>query len=266
MKHENEPEQVEENVYEEPSIEDFLFEEDDEKVQKPIIRPIFIKIIVVLISLSLLSSIFGVWIKVFNLPSFDFLERSSVLSKEEMIQEYKQAVVTIEGNGVKGTGFNISIDGLIITNSHVIDGMNQIVVSFPNGDFYKGDVVLDEKEIDIAIVNISPEQELPYLPLAEKQKGKWNISDRVYIIGNPLAYTRIAIDGKIVSEEPNGSIKIEAPIHKGNSGSPVINEDGMVIGVIYAKSIPKVGKEDLVQGFATPIEQFSKYLTEDRTP
>jgi serine protease Do len=253
----NEYENGEKNDYEEPSLEDFLLEETD--IYRSNKRPVFIKIITLLIAFSLLSGVFGVWIKMFNLPSFEFLERSSELSQEDMIKVYKEAVVSIEGNGFKGTGFNVSVNGRIITNFHVIESMDDIVISFPNGDFYKGSVVLSEKEIDFAIVEIDTTNELPFLPLSPL--NSWEIGDRVYIIGNPLAYTRIAIDGTIVNQDLNGSIKIQAPIHKGNSGSPVINEEGQVIGVVYAKTIPKVGKEDTLQGFATPIELFSHYIS-----
>jgi serine protease Do len=245
--------------YQEPSLEDFLIDEEDDeeaiksKKQKTLIS----KMIAFVLVIALLSSIFGVWVKVFNLPSFEFLQKSSELSKEEFIQEYKGAVVSVEGNNVKGTGFNISADGKIITNYHIIETMNKITVSFPDGQFFNANVISSNKDSDFALLEIEGNG-LPSLSL--EQEGKWQQGDPVFVVGNPLAYTRIAIDGVILESDNPSTMRIEALIHQGNSGSPVINENGNVIGIVYAKMIPKVGQNDQIVGLAIPIEVFNDFI------
>jgi serine protease Do len=238
--------------YEGPTPEDFIFtkEELDEKKNRVKERNSSGKLIAFVLVMALLVSGFSVWINVFNLPSFEFLRKSNELSKIENIQSYKEAVVTIEGGNVKGTGFNISPDGFIVTNHHVIDDMLSIIVIFPHGEFYKATVKQSYPELDIALLEIEGGN-LPYLELQGQQK--WDLNDHIYVIGNPLAYSQIVMEGNIVGLDER--MRISAPIHKGNSGSPVIDSDGLVIGVVYAKTIPQLGKGEESVGLAVPIDK-----------
>ncbi|WP_078547520.1 trypsin-like peptidase domain-containing protein [Litchfieldia alkalitelluris] len=253
-------EETDYDKYEEPSLEDFKAEEDSIKDKHNPTMKFFVKVIVFLLVFSLLTGVFSVWFKMFNLPSFEFLQKSQRLSEEEIIQLSKEAIVTIEGNGIKGTGFNIAANGMIITNHHVVENMSNIVVSFPNGDFLQGEVIVSDPTIDFALVDIKTDFEYPFLELVNVNDQPWEIGEAVYIIGNPLAYHRIAIDGKIVNQDESGSLRLDALVHKGNSGSPVLNQEGKVIGVIYAKTIPAIGEGEATQGIATPINQFIHYI------
>ncbi|MCA1029766.1 serine protease [Bacillus timonensis] len=240
--------------YEEPSLEDFLPNDEDYSSHHNKSKKILTRIIVFLLVIGLLSSVLGVWVRVFNLTSIDFLQRSSRLSQEEKIQEYKESVVTIQDAYRKGTGFNIHPNGIIVTNHHVIEEMRNITVSFLSGQLYKATVLEDFPNIDIAILEIDGE-ELPFLPLQLEDIP--SLGEEIYVIGNPLIYSRIAIDGEIV-EITNRTMKITGPIEKGNSGSPVINEEGSVIGVVYAKTIPSVGTGEASNGLAVPISSIPR--------
>ncbi|MDF0725437.1 serine protease [Cytobacillus sp. S13-E01] len=239
---------------EEPSLEDFLFaEEDDEKVvKKKKQRATIGKLVVFGLVIALLLSGLGVWVQVFNLPSLAFIKKSNELSQIENIQNYKEAVVTIEGNNVKGTGFNISADGFIVTNHHVIEDLSSILVIFPKGEFFTAKVKKTYPDIDIALLEIEGTN-LPYLEL--QKNDNWSKNDHIYVIGNPLAYSQIVMEGNILGV--TNTMRISAPIHKGNSGSPVIDSDGKVIGVVYAKTIPTIGSGEESVGLAVPIDQIS---------
>jgi S1-C subfamily serine protease len=202
----------------------------------------------------------AIWPTVVNLPAFEFLAVSGRLSGKEEIKEFKKSVVTIEWDGVKGTGFNLDADGLIVTNNHVVENANLVNVHFKAGDSYKGKVIAKHPDLDIAIIDIDA-QNLPVLSITYEKS--WAQGDAVVFIGNPLAFTQIANEGEIIGSTTLTDwdvpvMVIEAPIYKGNSGSPVLNQDGNVIGVVFATlRNPGVDAEGIV-GVATP----SIYLKE----
>ncbi|WP_209122191.1 S1C family serine protease [Alkalihalobacillus sp. BA299] len=257
----NENGNIEEHEYEEPRPEDFLFDEEDEDsegVEKQKRRKAFmIKTGAIVISFFLVINVLGVWFNMFSLDALQFLRKSNELSEQEDIQLYKEAVVTIQADHAKGTGFAVSPDGLIITNHHVIDGKGKFIVSFPNGDLYEGTVIDSNEELDLAFVHVSA-NDVPYLTLEDKS-GK--IGDEIYVIGNPLMHSQIVTNGQIIENEDRLQVlKISAPIYSGNSGSPVINENGKVIGVVYARTVPSLLDEESSVGLAVPIQYVNEEL------
>lgn len=242
----------EEEHFEEPKLEDFFMteEQSEKELKRKKHRIIIGRMIAFTLAFALLISGLAVWTSVFNLPSFSFLKESNELSKIENIQDYKEAVVTIEGGNRKGTGFNISSDGQILTNYHVIENLSAITVYFANGEIFSAGVVEAFPELDIAILETDGKG-LPYLELQKNQP--WHEEDSIYVIGNPLAYNRIVMEGKI-KDSVSGQIRITAQIEKGNSGSPVIDKYGKVIGVVFAKTIPSIGSEEDSLGLVVPID------------
>ncbi|MGM0844855.1 MAG: S1C family serine protease [Bacillota bacterium] len=253
MENQNNPQSREEEEKElfsdEPDLEDFFSEEEEEAPYRKKARSLFAKVIAFAIVFSLIISVLAVWVRVFNMPSFSFLEKSNELSKIENIQDYKKAVVTLEGNGTKGTGFNIAEDGTIVTNFHVIENMSPITVVFPSGDIMNAEPIEEFPDLDIAILEVEGE-DLPYLEIQE-ERG-WRSNDAIYVIGNPLAYSQIVMEGEI--NEAGERLYLSAPIEKGNSGSPVIDSDGKVIGVVYAMTVPGIGSTKEPEGLAVPVD------------
>jgi serine protease Do len=255
-----------EDIFEEPPIEDFFRVEEvsEKEIRRKKRRRKAVKISAVILALILLINGLAIWTNVINIPALNFVKTSYRLSQKESIQTAKQAVVTIEGEGSKGTGFNIREDGLIITNSHVIEKMITIKIYFPNGEAFKGEVVQDNPELDVAILDIKGEN-LPILKLQET--ANWKEKDHIYVIGNPLAYTQIANEGEIIgltliNERQTPVMQISAPIYRGNSGSPVLTENNEVIGLVYATTIPKLASDEKASGLAVPIEQVKEVLNQ----
>lgn len=244
-----------EEHFDEPSLEDFLPNEEDKIVKDRQMKrqSLIRKFIATILVIALLISLNQVWPRVFNFSSIKFLQKSSELSKQDDIKEYKEAVVTIQDQYTKGTGFNISETGLIVTNKHVVDDMYPITVMFPNGEWMAAEIISAETDIDLAFLKINGEQ-LPHISLSEPDA--WLIQDHIYVIGNPLFHNQIVNEGSILQgSEKNSVLRLSAPIYQGNSGSPVISSaSGKVIGVVYAKSIT----EDV--GYAIPIEQVLEKL------
>jgi serine protease Do len=251
-------------LYEEPPLEDFFRVEEvsEKELKRKKRRRRWLKSGAAILALFLLINGLAIWTNVINIPALQFVKTSYRLSQKESIQTAKQAVVTIEGESSKGTGFNIREDGLIITNSHVIEKMITIKIYFPNGQAYKGEVIQDHPELDVAILDIKGEN-LPVLKLQETPN--WKEKQHIYVIGNPLAYTQIANEGEIIgltliNDRTTPVLQISAPIFRGNSGSPVLTENNEVIGLVYATTIPKLASDEKASGLAVPIEQVKELL------
>jgi serine protease Do len=249
--------------------ETFFTEEDPEEWEKEKGRrkkrkAIVMRTIATLLVLSLLISGLEVWSRFMNSAAIEFLEASNRLSRQPEVKTFKDSVVTIEWDGVKGTGFNIDSEGLIVTNEHVVENANKVKVHFNTGKSYVGKVTLKDPALDLAIIDIEANN-LPVLPIASEQEWrKWQ-GERIIFIGNPLAFTQIANEGTIVGEVVLKDwdvpvMVVEAPIYKGNSGSPIINQDGEVIGVIFATlQNPSIDTKEII-GVATPAYYIDKIL------
>lgn len=235
--------------------EDDFFNSDDDDKPKPRKKTKWITITIsVLLTLSLFSYVLAIYPKLFNMATIDFIKTSIELSKNEDVQLLKESVVLIKGENNKGTGFYYSNDGYIMTNYHVVNGQQMITVTFNDGKTYPATIINSDQQIDIAILKVE-EDELTY-PILEFE-NIWLQDEAVYIIGNPLYSSFIVNEGKIIALTTNNVIPIliiDAPVYKGNSGSPVINKDGRVVGVIYATTTIIFDGIEKKVGLAIPVE------------
>ncbi|WP_188456559.1 S1C family serine protease [Virgibacillus oceani] len=189
-----------------------------------------------LIALAMVFNLVALLPKTFSIPAIDFLITSAKLSAQDEIRTYKKAVVVVETGDSKGTGFAISSDGIILTNHHVIEGGESVSVAFPNNQFYHAEVIGEYPDVDLAVLDVEGKN-LPHLTLAEQADFKPDES--IYFIGNPLYFNGIANKGTIIgftklNDWNDNVLMIDAPVYRGNSGSPVINQQGEVIGVVFA--------------------------------
>jgi serine protease Do len=258
------PETIDEtDLYEDLSAEEMyeILQEERRKSQqkKQTVKPKrpFPKWAFWLIALFMVISFLSFLPKTFSIPIIQFLKTSAELSTLDIIDEYQKSIVVVETGGGKGTGFSISEDGYILTNDHVIEGASHLWISYPEDGMFKGEIIAKYPNLDLALLKVDGTG-FPYLSLAKETLFTPN--EHIYFIGNPLNFSGIANEGKILGYTSSSDLDIDvlmidAPIYKGNSGSPVINKEGQVIAVIYATSYrDPYGKV----GLAIPITYFQE--------
>jgi S1-C subfamily serine protease len=139
-----------------------------------------------------------------------------------------------------GSGFVIDKAGHIVTNYHVVEGADDIKVSFSNQDTVKARVVGTDPSTDLAVLRVN-ENASALTPLALGDSDRMEVGDEVVAIGNPFGLDRTATAGIVSALQrgitaPNGytidhAIQTDAPINHGNSGGPLLNTRSQVVGV-----------------------------------
>jgi serine protease Do len=154
-----------------------------------------------------------------------------------------------------GSGFVIDPSGLIVTNNHVIDGAEQITVTLNDGTSLPAKVVGRDEKTDLALLRVKPPRPLVSAHFGDSNKPR--VGDWVLAIGNPFGLGSTVTTGIVSARNRDieagpydDFIQTDAPINRGNSGGPLFDMDGAVIGinsVIYSPSGGSVGI-----GFAIP--------------
>ncbi|SDH44540.1 S1C family serine protease [Alteribacillus bidgolensis] len=271
-KHKDKLDELYDEKYEEISYEEFKEALDEEAQRKPSDNMEKkknrrgVRVIAVLLTLMLVFQVLAMLFDMFRIDAIEFLKTSYRLSQDEDIQEWKEAVVTIQGEGrfgrSKGTGFFIEKEGLVLTNHHVIEQQDTIGINTEDGEIYEGELLASDAEKDLALIEIEGEEGFETLHLQNKISEE---NEHIYVIGNPLSFTKIANEGKILGEETTreNALGISAPIYRGNSGSPVISENGDVTGVVYAKKSINHPEQESI-GLAVPIDDVHSFLEETK--
>jgi serine protease Do len=160
-----------------------------------------------------------------------------------------------------GSGFVISSDGLVITNNHVIEGATTVKVHMDNRD-YTATVKGTDPSTDIALLKIDAGKPLRYLELGDSDRLR--VGDWIMVVGNPLNLDKTVTTGVVSAKGRSigindvsfeNFIQTDAAINFGNSGGPLINLEGQVIGIATAINY---GAENI--GFAVPVNTLREIL------
>ena len=166
-----------------------------------------------------------------------------------------------DGRGRKvsslGSGFVVDPSGFIVTNNHVIEGADDIEVNFADGSKLKATLVGADTKTDLAVLKVEPPAPLKAVPFGDSEKMR--IGDWVMAIGNPFGLGGtvtvgiISARGRDIQSGPyDNFIQTDAAINRGNSGGPLFNMQGEVIGINTAIISPSGGSIGI--GFAIPTE------------
>lgn len=178
--------------------------------------------------------------------------------------------VVREAQGI-GSGFIINAGGQILTNQHVISGSSDVEVTLPDQSRYKARILMRDRVNDLALIQIDPEgKKLPFLNLGDSDNLQ--VGQKVLAIGNPFGLSGTLTTGIISStdrtirgegQELEGMIQTDAAINSGNSGGPLLDSAGNVIGINTAIYGPNGGSVGI--GFAMPINRAKLMLEDFRT-
>jgi S1-C subfamily serine protease len=183
------------------------------------------------------------------------------LSPNEIYRQTSGAVVEIRTGTGSGTGFVIDAEGHVVTNQHVVGDAETVQVRFAEGGEEEGRVLATDRSTDLAVLkvdldghNVTPEE--------LGTSADVEVGDSVYAIGNPFGLQRSftagivsAVDRQI--QAPNGftisdAIQTDAPVNQGNSGGPLLDTEGNVIGVVSQIASETGGNVGI--GYAVPSD------------
>ena len=154
-----------------------------------------------------------------------------------------------------GSGFIIDPSGIIVTNHHVIDEADEITVRLQDDRELAAEVVGRDPKTDLAVLRVQSDEPLPFLEFGDSDKTR--VGDWVIAIGNPFGFSSTVTAGIVSARKRDiragpydDFIQTDAAINKGNSGGPMLNLDGKVVGVNTAITSPSGGSVGI--GFAVP--------------
>jgi serine protease Do len=170
------------------------------------------------------------------------------------------AVVQIEARrGGLGSGFVYDPDGFIFTNAHVVGNSETVTVVFQDGTRMTGEVVVNEPAADVAVVQVQA-RDLPYVPLSNEEP---RVGQLAIAMGSPFGLDQTVTAGIVSALDRDvpisrgttleNAIQTDAAINSGNSGGPLVNRNGEVIGINSAIFTPSGGSDGV--GFAIPIQE-----------
>ncbi len=165
-----------------------------------------------------------------------------------------------------GSGFVVSEDGFIVTNNHVIEGSDEVMIEFFDGEELAAKVIGTDKKTDIALLKVESDDPLPFVSFGDSDVMR--VGDWVLAVGNPLGQG-FSVSAGIISarnRELSGVyddfLQTDAAINRGNSGGPLFNMDGDVIGVNTAILSPTGGSIGI--GFSMASNVVSKVVDQLR--
>ncbi len=169
-----------------------------------------------------------------------------------------------------GSGFVISEDGLVVTNNHVIEQADEINVEFFNGDSLAAEVIGTDPQTDIALLRVQTDKSLPFVTFGDSDSAR--VGDWVLAMGNPLGQGFslsagiVSARNRALSGTYDDYIQTDAAINRGNSGGPLFNLDGEVVGVNTAILSPTGGSigigfsmaSNVVERVVAQLEEFGE--------
>ncbi|HUU89684.1 MAG TPA: trypsin-like peptidase domain-containing protein [Phycisphaerae bacterium] len=166
-------------------------------------------------------------------------------------------------SGSLGSGAVINAKGYIVTNAHVVQEADEIIVTLADESQHKAQLVSADPEADLAIIKIEPPRALTAIPIGTS--SDLMIGETVIAVGNPFGYQHTVTTGVVSAldrtleptrgHEYEGLIQTDAPINPGNSGGPLLNIRGELIGINTAI---RAGAQGL--GFAIPVDKVREIM------
>nr|RDS96866.1 DegQ family serine endoprotease [Cereibacter sphaeroides f. sp. denitrificans] len=185
-------------------------------------------------------------------PLEEFLRRFGEIDPQFRMPEAPEGGQVMHG---LGSGFLISQDGVIVTNNHVVENATDMKVKLEDGREFKAEVVGTDPMTDIAVIRLKDARDLPFVELGDSEKLR--VGDAVVAVGNPFGLGGtvtsgiVSAMGRNINSGPyDDYIQTDAAINRGNSGGPLFDTEGKVVGMNTAIFSPSGGSVGI--GFSIP--------------
>jgi serine protease Do len=181
----------------------------------------------------------------------------------EFLEQFRNRAPGMPGSGNSaqrefqgvGSGFIISADGYVVTNNHVVENATEIGIVLQDGSHYEATIKGRDPKTDLALLKVNTDASLPYVELGDSDSAR--VGEWVVAVGNPFGLGGtvtagiLSARGRDINSGPyDDYLQVDAPINRGNSGGPLFNNRGQVIGVNSAIYSPTGGSVGI--GFAIP--------------
>jgi S1-C subfamily serine protease len=176
------------------------------------------------------------------------------------------AVVTVRAGREVGSGSIVSSDGLVITNHHVVRRMrtSSLYVMTKGGTRYDGQIIAMDRRNDLALLRLETSGALPTVPLAAN--GITDLGQPVCAIGSPYGQPNVMTQGKLTQILPNGDLQSSVRLEPGNSGGPLLNARGEMIGVNKGVARGPDRKSDIKDiSYATSVIVAREFIQQNRS-
>ncbi|MEA5471736.1 S1C family serine protease [Spirulina sp. 06S082] len=182
----------------------------------------------------------------------------------DVYQKASPAVVTITVGRTAGSGSIIDANGLVLTNAHVVENAprGRVVVINSEGKEYAGQAIALDRPKDLALVKILSGDRFPTLQLADSHSIR--VGQEVYAIGSPFGLSGTFTTGILSRIAADGDLQTDAAINQGNSGGPLLNSRGELIGVNKAILSPDRRGGNVGIGFATNAAAVREFISRSR--
>lgn len=184
----------------------------------------------------------------------------SISGWADIVERVSPSVVSITNSKGLGSGFVIDSDGYVVTNNHVMSGLNEAEIRFSDGTKYKGRLIGRDEATDIALLKIDAPKSFPSLRFYDDQRMR--VGDLVLAVGNPFGLNGTVTAGilsargrdEIGSGQYTDYLQLDAAINPGNSGGPTFDVNGRVIGM------NTMGRPGSGIGFAIPSSTIKRVV------
>lgn len=204
-----------------------------------------------------------------NIRVYDTVSTSVVNISTSTQQFDKMFGLPIDGEG-SGSGAVLDQQGHILTNQHVIEDATEIQVTLSNGETFPATLVGADKEYDMAIIKIDP-RGVPLKPIQLGRSEALRVGQKAYVLGNPFGLEGTLTAGMISSlnrsvpsrrggRAMTGMIQTDAAMNPGNSGGPLLNSSGEMVGMCVA--IVSATGQNAGVGFAIPMNRIRRFVPE----
>ena len=166
------------------------------------------------------------------------------------------AVVTVYSVQELGSGVVVRSPGLVATNKHLVQNLATVKVKTSTGELYEGKVVDFDLQYDLALIQLQ-NLDRPLAPVTLADQTTLRVGDRVYAIGNPNGKPGVLSSGTFLQTTQHGSLQISAGmLAPGNSGGPLLNESGVMVGINKGLLADKTGLATAIQPLHTLLNRY----------